>query len=283
MENKFNDLQYDLSNIGKKIYFLPIIITLMTLTLMPEARAARITIDTTGDPSLPGLAPFGAVGPLPIGGMLNQRFGIVAPGAAGANNFFTGRVLASNVGGSSFRLTLTDLEYSSDTPLMGGGPVNVSIRIQQDYVIGAGVRGFMGSHNFSGIDTFTNPGQSASINKTSTHEATVLMPLNDLQTPPPDVVPTMAAAPPIPVPIALPNYSIDTTYSFTINPALPGNVVSIQLPISGNDIAEGSSTIIPEPSSILSILALGSFGTALTFKRKLKSFNSSEKETEKVS
>ncbi|MCA2701408.1 MAG: matrixin family metalloprotease [Microcystis sp. M179S2] len=40
---------------------------------------------------------------------------------------------------------------------------------------------------------------------------------------------------------------------------------------------------VPEPSSILSILGLGTLGAASTLKRKLKSSKSSEKETTKVS
>ncbi len=40
---------------------------------------------------------------------------------------------------------------------------------------------------------------------------------------------------------------------------------------------------IPEPSSILSLLALGTLGAASTLKRQLKSSKSSEKETTKVS
>jgi len=46
---------------------------------------------------------------------------------------------------------------------------------------------------------------------------------------------------------------------------------------------ETTSIKVPEPSSILSILALGTLGAASTLKRKLKSSKSSEKETTKVS
>ncbi|TRU80252.1 MAG: PEP-CTERM sorting domain-containing protein [Microcystis novacekii Mn_MB_F_20050700_S1] len=42
-------------------------------------------------------------------------------------------------------------------------------------------------------------------------------------------------------------------------------------------------TPIPEPSSTLGFLALGTLGAASTLKRKLKSSKSSEKETAKVS
>ncbi|MDB9421795.1 PEP-CTERM sorting domain-containing protein [Microcystis aeruginosa CS-563/04] len=41
--------------------------------------------------------------------------------------------------------------------------------------------------------------------------------------------------------------------------------------------------IVPEPSSVLSLLALGTLGAASTLKRKLKSSQSTEKETTKVS
>jgi len=43
------------------------------------------------------------------------------------------------------------------------------------------------------------------------------------------------------------------------------------------------STPIPETSSSFSLLALGTFGGALTLKRKLKPSKSTEKETTKVS
>jgi len=39
---------------------------------------------------------------------------------------------------------------------------------------------------------------------------------------------------------------------------------------------------IPEPSTVLSLLALGTLGAASTFKRKLKPSKSAEKETTKV-
>jgi hypothetical protein len=45
----------------------------------------------------------------------------------------------------------------------------------------------------------------------------------------------------------------------------------------------GGTVPVPEPSSILSLLALGTLGAASTLKRQLKSSKSSEKETTKVS
>jgi hypothetical protein len=54
-----------------------------------------------------------------------------------------------------------------------------------------------------------------------------------------------------------------------------------------SNILQGTLTLnqvtVPEPSSILSLLALGTLGAASTLKRKLKSSKSSEKETTKVS
>ncbi|MFN7217327.1 PEP-CTERM sorting domain-containing protein [Microcystis sp.] len=52
---------------------------------------------------------------------------------------------------------------------------------------------------------------------------------------------------------------------------------------SSNPVAGINFIKVPEPSSILSILALGTLGAASTLKRQLKSSKSSEKETAKVS
>ena len=52
---------------------------------------------------------------------------------------------------------------------------------------------------------------------------------------------------------------------------------------SSNPVAGINFIKVPEPSSILSILALGTLGAASTLKRQLKSSNSTEKETTKVS
>lgn len=63
--------------------------------------------------------------------------------------------------------------------------------------------------------------------------------------------------------------SIDTT-----NP----NTVTIY-----NGVRWGWTNTIPEPSSVLGLLALGTIGAASTLKRKLKPSKSTEKETEKIS
>lgn len=52
--------------------------------------------------------------------------------------------------------------------------------------------------------------------------------------------------------------------------------------ITGN-LTSVASAAVPEPSSILGLLALGTLGAASTLKRKLKSSKSSEKEPTKVS
>lgn len=52
---------------------------------------------------------------------------------------------------------------------------------------------------------------------------------------------------------------------------------------SSNPVAGINFIKVPEPSSILSILGLGTLGAASTLKRQLKSSKSSEKETTKVS
>jgi len=58
-------------------------------------------------------------------------------------------------------------------------------------------------------------------------------------------------------------------------------------PFDFNDLsfsfANTGTTVVPEPSLTLSLLALGTLGAASTLKRKLKSSKSSEKETTKVS
>ena len=48
------------------------------------------------------------------------------------------------------------------------------------------------------------------------------------------------------------------------------------------NLGNTTSTSVPEPSSILSLLALGTLGAASTLKRKLKPSQSTEKETTKV-
>jgi hypothetical protein len=48
-------------------------------------------------------------------------------------------------------------------------------------------------------------------------------------------------------------------------------------------VTDFRATLVPEPTSTLSLLALGTLGAASTLKRKLKSSKSSEKETTKVS
>ncbi|MBD2623839.1 PEP-CTERM sorting domain-containing protein [Microcystis flos-aquae FACHB-1344] len=48
-------------------------------------------------------------------------------------------------------------------------------------------------------------------------------------------------------------------------------------------VTDFRATLVPEPTSTLSLLALGTLGAASTLKRQLKSSKSSEKETTKVS
>ncbi|BBH40845.1 hypothetical protein myaer102_34300 [Microcystis viridis NIES-102] len=51
----------------------------------------------------------------------------------------------------------------------------------------------------------------------------------------------------------------------------------------GADLISYCGETVPEPTSILSLLALGTLGAASTLKRQLKSSKSTEKETTKVS
>jgi hypothetical protein len=84
-----------------------------------------------------------------------------------------------------------------------------------------------------------------------------------------------------------PAFSANHIYDFPIN--APGGALTFGV----GDVATGDNTgeftitlnrdvSIPEPSSILGILALGTLGTASTLKRKLKSSRSSQEETTKV-
>ena len=59
-------------------------------------------------------------------------------------------------------------------------------------------------------------------------------------------------------------------------------IFSTGLEITGN-VTKELITVVPEPTSTLGILALGTLGAASTLKRQLKSSKSSEKETTKVS
>ena len=62
----------------------------------------------------------------------------------------------------------------------------------------------------------------------------------------------------------------------------PGATDTVPTDISGNYIVGFASVKSPEPSSLLSLLALGTLGAASTLKRKLKPSKSTEKETTKV-
>jgi len=68
-----------------------------------------------------------------------------------------------------------------------------------------------------------------------------------------------------------------TTLSIPIN-LIPDSQVSLL-----TNAQSDAEVIVPEPTSTLSFLALGTLGAASTLKRKLKSSKSSEKETTKVS
>ena len=76
-------------------------------------------------------------------------------------------------------------------------------------------------------------------------------------------------------------YAVDlTTGASVLSNALTGVTSSI----SGFSVAGEPSILkpVPEPTSTLSLLALGTLGAASTIKRKLKSSQSTEKETTKV-
>jgi hypothetical protein len=78
---------------------------------------------------------------------------------------------------------------------------------------------------------------------------------------------------------------------FTIDSITPGTDMVSFLKIGANGINDTTATLslkftpanaVPEPTSTLSLLALGTLGAASTLKRKLKPSQSTEKETTKV-
>ena len=79
---------------------------------------------------------------------------------------------------------------------------------------------------------------------------------------------------------------------FTIDSITPGADMVSFLNIGANSINDTTATLslkftpanaVPEPTSTLGLLALGTLGAASTLKRKLKSSKPSEKATTKVS
>ncbi len=87
-----------------------------------------------------------------------------------------------------------------------------------------------------------------------------------------------------------PSAGFDQSGRFTFSNISAGGTFGFTMGGSNFDssnILQGTLTLnqvtVPEPSSILSLLALGTLGAASTLKRQLKSSKSSEKETTKVS
>jgi hypothetical protein len=71
---------------------------------------------------------------------------------------------------------------------------------------------------------------------------------------------------------------LHSSFSFTVDvTSLADNDIVV------TSLAHAISAVVPEPTSTLGILALGTLGAASTLKRQLKSSKSSEKETTKVS
>ncbi|MBM3521960.1 MAG: hypothetical protein FJX57_03295 [Alphaproteobacteria bacterium] len=92
-----------------------LLVTLGVVTLLaPIAQAATITT-TTNDAALGafsanimGAGPGSGENALPIGQTFMTNF--ASARGPGINHFFTGKVIAENVGGTLFRLTLTEFE-----------------------------------------------------------------------------------------------------------------------------------------------------------------------------
>ncbi|NCQ92011.1 MAG: PEP-CTERM sorting domain-containing protein [Microcystis aeruginosa LG13-03] len=76
-------------------------------------------------------------------------------------------------------------------------------------------------------------------------------------------------------------FTIGEDYSFVYDLLLPPTVSNLRFSLLGGTVTKELRSV-PEPTSILGLLALGTIGAASTLKRKLKPSKSAEKETTKV-
>jgi hypothetical protein len=154
-------------------------------------------------------------------------------------------VVATNIGGVSIELRLTDLKYKNFT----GGQVTQNILLVQEYTVLPGIWNAM--HMFDGNAVFNADPQGALIDKTSRHNAIALPGLFDqkasvLPPPPfPQTPPLADAAGPIPVPSGM-IYTITTLYTLSMNGGLDPQFVEIDLPSSGVD---SSYFVAPTPEA----------------------------------
>lgn len=204
-----------------------------------------------------------------LGGDFSGTFGSSAPAAVGsfsqvgfsstlADASVQGLVRFSNFYDSTpgfesqgVELTLTNFTFQST----GTGPRTLSVRIVQDYVLlGSNGTPATAAHQVNGNANFSAAGQSFSLNVTSQHEATALPTLTRSGSAfGPSSISIIAGQGPVTsVGVSPFFYTIDTTYTFTLNAGGLG-LASVVLPDSGVD----NATIrVPGPS-VAALLAMG--------------------------
>jgi hypothetical protein len=192
------------------------------------------------------------------------------------NDFVSGVVRFSNTsegnGNQFFELTLTNFTFSSASQ----SPVTISIRIVQDFIIDGIALSATGSHQLNGNVNFNAAGQIASGTVISRHEATDLPSLSfnpgnaPIGSGPITTPIARGQGPTTDVPVTGGIYTIDTTYTFTLN-AQGSGPVSIVLPDSGVDNA--TLLLVPLPPAAwagLGGLAFVGGGAALRRRRLAK-------------
>jgi hypothetical protein len=192
------------------------------------------------------------------------------------NDFVSGVVRFSNTsegnGNQFFELTLTSFTFSSAAQ----GPVTLSIRIVQDFIIDGTVGSATGSHQVNGNANFSAAGQVVTASIISRHEETELPTLVvnpgavGIGSGPVQTIINRGQGATTPVTVSGGIYTIDTTYTFTLN-ALGLGPVSIVLPDSGVDNA--TLLLVPLPPAAwagLGGLAFVSGSAALRRRRLAK-------------
>jgi hypothetical protein len=186
--------------------------------------------------------------PITSGNSYLQRFN-----STSGSNSVAGLVQAVHFGDSLF-LTLTDMVFSTDSAT----PVTLTVRIVQEYALPTNTASATASHQLNG-NTAGAIG-TARIVQPSMHNATVLPVLDT------GAITTVGnfnagSGAAIPVPLIGSVYTIDTTYTFTLNRGAAAGTASIVLPNSGVDQV---SLIVPAPS----VCAMMICGAGLVTRRR---------------